>query len=129
MVNWAFKTSQKIYLSQIKSLTKSNNLSFIKKKQKEIQGRISSVVKQIDGDLKVLSESKKILVKLLETADKVSVESRPEYVTDKKLSEIKKIVGKKAFEVGIGLETANDYVREHSINKGFSFNDYKKFSN
>ena len=69
---------------------------------------------------------KKILSKLLETADKVSVESRPEYVTDKKLSEIKKIVGKKAFEVGIGLETANDFIREHSINKVFTFNDYKK---
>jgi len=69
---------------------------------------------------------KKILGKLFETADKVSVESRPEYVTDKKLSEIKKIAGTKIFEVGIGLETANDFVREHSINKGFSFNDYKK---
>jgi len=69
---------------------------------------------------------KKILGKLFETADKVSVESRPEYVTNKKLSELKKIVGTKTFEVGIGLETANDFVREHSINKGFSFNDYKK---
>lgn len=72
------------------------------------------------------SIQKKILTKLFKTADKVSVESRPEYVTDKKLSEIKKIVGTKQFEVGIGLETANDFVREHSINKGFSFNDYKK---
>jgi len=72
------------------------------------------------------SIQKKILGKLLETADKVSVESRPEYVTNKKLSELKKIVGTKTFEVGIGLETANDFVREHSINKGFSFNDYKK---
>ena len=72
------------------------------------------------------SIQKKILIKLLETADKVSVESRPEYVTSKKLSETKKIVGTKTFEVGIGLETTNDYVREHSINKGFSFNDYKK---
>ena len=69
---------------------------------------------------------KKILGKLFETADKISVESRPEYVTDRKLSEIKKIAGTKTFEVGIGLETANDFVREHSINKGFSFNDYKK---
>jgi radical SAM enzyme (TIGR01210 family) len=72
---------------------------------------------------------KKILIKLFETADKVSVESRPEYVTDKKLSEIKKIVGTKTFEVGIGLETANDSIRENSINKGFSFNDYKKAAN
>jgi len=80
----------------------------------------------LDGHEIPQSIQKNILIKLFETAGKVSVESRPEYVTDKKLSEIEKIVGTKTFEVGIGLETANDYVREHSINKGFSFNNYKK---
>ena len=67
-----------------------------------------------------------ILGKLLETADKVSVESRPEYVTNEKLSNFKDLFQSKTFEVGIGLETANDFVRENAINKGFTFNDYKK---
>jgi len=52
---------------------------------------------------------KDILSKLAETADKISVESRPEYITDEKLSEI-----------------ANDFVREYCLNKGFTFERYEK---
>ena len=68
----------------------------------------------------------KILKKLYKTAEKVSVESRPEYITNKKLEKIKKIIGLKIFEIGIGLETADDDIRKYNINKGFTFNDYKK---
>ncbi|UCB58831.1 MAG: archaeosine biosynthesis radical SAM protein RaSEA [Thermoplasmatales archaeon] len=69
---------------------------------------------------------KKILSKLYETADKISVESRPEYITDKKIKQIKEINNSKTFEVGIGLETADDNIRKNCLNKGFTFNDYKK---
>jgi radical SAM enzyme (TIGR01210 family) len=68
---------------------------------------------------------KEILNKLAETADKISVESRPEYINDKALKEIKSICNLKKFEIGIGLETANDYIRINSLNKGFTFKDYK----
>jgi len=67
-----------------------------------------------------------ILKTLYETAEKVSIESRPEYITQKNLSEIKKISKSNTFEIGIGLETADDTIRERSINKGFTFQDYKK---
>ena len=69
---------------------------------------------------------KDILNNLAEKAEKVSVESRPEFITDKNLSEIQKIFKSKSFEIGIGLETASDFVREHCLNKGFKFEDYKK---
>ena len=69
---------------------------------------------------------KKILETLAKTADKISVESRPEYITEKTLVEIKKIIGSKIFEIGIGLEAADDDVRKNYVNKGFTFNDYKK---
>jgi len=69
---------------------------------------------------------KKILGKLVETADKVSVESRPEFITDEKLSEIKDYFKSKTFEIGIGLESASNFVREHCLNKGFTFEEYKK---
>jgi len=69
---------------------------------------------------------KKILKKLAENAEKISVESRPEYITEKKLLEIKKILNDKIFEIGIGLETADDDIRKNLINKGFTFDDYKK---
>jgi radical SAM enzyme (TIGR01210 family) len=69
---------------------------------------------------------KKILKKLYETAEKISVESRPEYITDEKISDIKDLYKNKIFEIGIGLETADDNIREKIINKGFTFKDYKK---
>ena len=68
---------------------------------------------------------KKILGKLIESADKISVESRPEYITSEKLTQIKETLGSKTFEIGVGLETANDMIRENYINKGFTFDDYR----
>lgn len=68
----------------------------------------------------------KILTTLAEKTDKISIESRPEFITNEKLSKIKKIIGSKLFEIGVGLETADDDIRINNINKGFSFKDYKK---
>ncbi len=68
----------------------------------------------------------KILEKISRKAEKISVESRPEYISDEKLINIKKIVLNKEFEIGIGLETTDDDIRKYSINKGFDFKQYKK---
>lgn len=65
-----------------------------------------------------------ILRGLRERAEKISVESRPEYITNTVLSEIQPLVQPKVFEVGIGLETSNDLLRTHAINKGFTFKAY-----
>ena len=67
-----------------------------------------------------------ILSILNERVEKISVESRPEYITEKRLAAIQKIVASKEFEIGIGLETSNNLVREKAINKGFTFQEYKK---
>ena len=40
--------------------------------------------------------------------------------------EIRNIIKEKNFEIGIGLETANDDIRKSSINKGFNFKNYNK---
>jgi radical SAM enzyme (TIGR01210 family) len=66
-----------------------------------------------------------ILKTLSQQAEKISVESRPEYITTTVLSEIQPLVRQKAFEVGIGLETSNDLLRTKAINKGFAFSAYK----
>lgn len=70
----------------------------------------------------------KIIKNLFQKTQKVSVESRPEYVKPDLLKDIKKHTESKTFEVGIGLETSNDFVRENCINKGFSFSDFNKAS-
>ncbi|MFN3384297.1 MAG: archaeosine biosynthesis radical SAM protein RaSEA [Archaeoglobaceae archaeon] len=53
--------------------------------------------------------------------EKIIVESRPEFVSEEKLRDFEGI----ELEVGIGLETADDFIRENCINKGFSFSDFK----
>jgi len=58
---------------------------------------------------------------------KVIVETRPEYVTDERLSEARAVLGKK-FEIAVGLETTNDLIRKDCINKGFSFSDFIRAS-
>ena len=52
--DWARKTCQMIYSKQAKSLKKSKKIDFLKQKQNEIYGRLSSVVRQIDKELVLL---------------------------------------------------------------------------
>jgi radical SAM enzyme (TIGR01210 family) len=73
-----------------------------------------------------VSVQRSILTALSERAEKVSVESRPEYITEKRVEQIQTLLQSHPFEIGIGLETSNDQVREKAINKGFTFLQYKK---
>jgi radical SAM enzyme (TIGR01210 family) len=110
--------SDKDLLTQFeKTMEKYNNQRFVK---------IFTSGSFLDDKEITPTVRKKILTKLFQTAEKVSVESRPEYITDKKIKEIKQIIGTKSFEIGVGLETADDNVRQNFLNKGFTFNDYKK---
>ncbi len=53
---------------------------------------------------------------------KLIVESRPEFIDEEKLRDFLNI----NLEVGIGLETASDEIRNLCINKGFTFEDFKR---
>ena len=68
----------------------------------------------------------KILKDLSKKAEKISFESRPEYITKNSIKKIKDILKENIIEIGIGLETADDKIRKEKINKGFSFKEYKK---
>ncbi len=56
--------------------------------------------------------------------EKLIVESRPEFVTEAITEELSSLDF--VTEVGIGLETADDFIRDHCINKGFTFEDFKR---
>jgi radical SAM enzyme (TIGR01210 family) len=56
------------------------------------------------------------------TFEQVIIESRPEFVKEESLEDCLSIF--KGLQVALGLESANDIVLEHSINKGFSYEDY-----
>lgn len=60
-VDWARKTCQKIYSSQFSHLRKTGDIGFLEQKQKEIHGRITSVIKQINKELETLIEAQKIM--------------------------------------------------------------------
>jgi len=60
-VDWAKKTVAMVYSTQSSSLTKTGNIDFLKQKQKEIYGRVSSIVKQVDKNLLFLANAQKIL--------------------------------------------------------------------
>jgi radical SAM enzyme (TIGR01210 family) len=54
----------------------------------------------------------------------LQVESRPEFVEEDNLDWMRENLYSQ-LEVGIGLETSNDLLRENCINKGFRFADYE----
>jgi nucleolar GTP-binding protein len=60
-IDWARKTTLMVYSTQSSCLIKSGNVEFLKQKQKEIYGRVSSIVKQVDKNLVFLSGAQKIL--------------------------------------------------------------------
>lgn len=54
----------------------------------------------------------------------IVIESLPGYITDNKLEMLRKHLGNKYLEFGIGLESANEFISKNIINKAF---DYKTF--
>lgn len=68
-IDWAKKTSQKIYLKQSKMLRKTQKIDILQQKQNEIYGRITSVVKQIKKELDVLADAQHIMKDLPNLSD------------------------------------------------------------
>lgn len=63
----------------------------------------------------------------IEQVHRVSIESRAEYVTVNKIEEIKQALGKdKILEFGIGLESADDYLRNTVIKKGLTKKSFEQ---
>ncbi len=54
------------------------------------------------------------------------IESRVEYLTADQLSILKNNLKNKYIEIGIGLETTNDYIRNNYINKGLMYEKFLK---
>jgi archaeosine synthase beta-subunit len=79
-------------------------------------------------DREISEKGRSLVLSAFPQAEKIAVESRPEYVKEGHLRQAHEILGSRCFEVGIGLETANDFVREHAINKGFTFAQFRAAS-
>ena len=62
---------------------------------------------------------------LTKKTKKIAVESRPEYVTETTMNTVKHQLSETELDIGIGLETSQDFIRDFAINKGFTFEDYR----
>ncbi|MBS3816333.1 MAG: archaeosine biosynthesis radical SAM protein RaSEA [Candidatus Thermoplasmatota archaeon] len=68
--------------------------------------------------------AEKILERFGAKAEKIIVESRPEYIEQKRVEDYSRYVN--TLEVAIGLESADDFILKNCINKGFTYDDYRK---
>lgn len=81
------------------------------------------------NDNEVSSEAREYIYKTLNAIGGVKhiiFESRPEYIDSEKLEMLKKYIPDKRVEVGIGLESSNEYIRQMCLNKGFKMDEFLK---
>ncbi|MBW1742530.1 MAG: hypothetical protein JRJ47_03760 [Deltaproteobacteria bacterium] len=62
----------------------------------------------------------------INSVEDILIDSRPEDVDEKKLLQIKDKIGQRRLWIGIGLETADDTIRNFCINKNFLLNDFEE---
>ena len=57
------------------------------------------------------------------------IESRPEFITESIIRETKSLIPNAELEIAIGLETADDFRRIISVNKGFTLSQFTRAAN
>lgn len=105
-------TTYNLVSEKIQEIDIYNSGSFLSNKEVPAQAR--------DEIFRVIAENPHIL--------KVLIESRPEFIIDEEihLSKLKNMVRDKILEMGIGLETASDDIRNNILHKGFKLSLFKK---
>jgi radical SAM enzyme (TIGR01210 family) len=79
-----------------------------------------------DGEIP--AEARSEILRIIAADDRIReivLESRPEYVNDSTLSEVRAVLGDRTIEIGMGLESASDMVRTVCINKNFDLQMFK----
>jgi hypothetical protein len=80
------------------------------------------------NDKEIPPEARRRIFNIIAEDDDIEMlvlESRPEYISEDKLKEAKRILKDKRVEVAVGLETINDEIRELCINKGFTLKEFE----
>lgn len=99
---------------------------FIKEDIREIAIFVSgSFLCENEISINAQNEILKLTAKI-KTLDKVMVEGRAIYVDKNRILQMKKILGKIKLEIGLGLESSNDFIRNVVINKGLSKTIFEK---
>ncbi len=61
----------------------------------------------------------------IDNIKEIILESRTDFITQNKLRAVNQFLEEKYVEIGIGLETVNDYIRNNYINKNLSYEAFK----
>ncbi len=103
--------------------------SALKRYEKEPYVKIFTSGSFLDPKEIPMKAQKEILESIFKVAGKIRVlvESRPEFITQETLDNIKGIP--LTLEIAIGLETANDNIRSSLIRKGFRWDQFVKAGN
>ncbi|MBD3351037.1 MAG: TIGR01210 family radical SAM protein [Candidatus Lokiarchaeota archaeon] len=113
-----------LVIEQIKHALKKHEeeIAKIKKENKHIILKIFTSGSFLDTKELSIDTQQSILdlISEIETITEIVVESRPEFITDENLRLLRQRIPNKTIEIGIGIESTNDFVREILINKGFS---------
>ncbi len=104
---------EKIDFKKYPILNLYNNGSFINDNEIPAEAR--------RGMLKKINDCPDIKMLVLET--------RPEFVTEEKVTEIRDLIPDKHVELGVGLEMKNDFYRGICINKGFTLERFNVAAN
>ena len=84
------------------------------------------------NDAEVFPEAREIILRLascIKGIRRITIESRPEYLTSKLANEIRHFARNSELEVGIGLESVDDFIRRVCVGKGTSLSVYEKAVN
>jgi len=84
------------------------------------------------NDNELPSDARRTILSLIsenESIKRLLVECRPEFVEESVFREVKSLLPRTEMEIAIGLETADDFRRIISINKGFSLSQFTQAAN
>ena len=79
------------------------------------------------NDNEIPAEARREMLKKINTNPNIKMlvlETRPEFVTEENVEEIKSLIPNKHIELSVGLEIKNDFYRTICINKGFSLRQF-----
>ncbi|TFF84049.1 TIGR01210 family radical SAM protein, partial [Candidatus Heimdallarchaeota archaeon] len=127
MCGYSNDTSEKIEPQQLIQQMKTALDKFAEKSFQSV--KIFTSGSFLDPEEIPLEAQKEILVLLAKIKDvsEIIIETRPEFVNSTALENSKACLsGEQTLELGIGLESSNDYIRLNHINKGFTFKQFRE---
>ena len=80
------------------------------------------------NDNEISPEARKSIYKIINNIPEIQhviFESRPEHITEEKIQILTESIVGRRIEIGMGLESSDEYIRHMCLNKGFKLDEFK----